>query len=133
MGKILLCIDFTHLNKSIKRELYWLPVDGGCSRCDPPGPAGGGPGSRDTVKGYHHIPIAKSSRDLTTFLHPLGRFHYKRGLFGLSNISEHFHRGMDEALNGLAWHVHLVDNVLVLGSNMSKFVQSWKGAGRQVS
>ena len=70
----------------------------------------------DAVKGYHQIPIAVEDQLLTTFILPFGRFCYIKNPFGISSISEHYNRRMDEALHGLP-RVHLVDDCLIVSQN----------------
>ena len=38
----------------------------------------------DTLKGYHHIELDEHSKDLTTFVTPMGRYRYNRLPFGLN-------------------------------------------------
>ena len=62
------------------------------------------------VKGYHQLTLSKSSKDLTTFITPYGRYRYERAPFGISSISEHYNRRMSEYLDGITNFVKIVDD-----------------------
>ena len=55
----------------------------------------------DAKKGYHQCPLDQESQDLTTFITPFGRFKFLRAPYGISSISEHYNRRMDEAFADL--------------------------------
>jgi hypothetical protein len=111
-AQIRLCVDFRHLNKHICRERYQSPT---------PYEAVMRSGIReadlftvvDALKGYHRIPIAREDQLLTTFITPFGRFCYMKSPFGISSISEHYNRRVDEAIAGLQHTTHVVDDCLV--------------------
>jgi hypothetical protein len=52
--------------------------------------------SFDALKGYHQCPLDEESQRLTAFITPFGRFKYLRAPYGVSLISEHHNRRMDE-------------------------------------
>lgn len=97
---IRMCVDLSHLNKYVKRERY---------QCSTPAEAVADIASNnakiftklDALKGYHQCPLDKESQLLTTFIAPFGRFKYLRAPYGISSISEHYNRRMDEAFAGL--------------------------------
>ena len=47
-------------------------------------------------------PLDEASQLLTTFITPFGRFKFLRAPYGISSISEHYNRRMDEALKDTA-------------------------------
>ena len=71
----------------------------------------------DAVKGYHQCPLDEKSQLLTTFITPFGRFKYLRAPYGISSISEHYNRQMDEAFTGLSGFRRIVDDVIIYDCN----------------
>ena len=69
------------------------------------------------MKGYHQCPIDDSSQDFTTFITPFGQFKFLRAPYGISSISEHYNRRMDEAFNGLLGFRRVVDNIVIYDSD----------------
>ena len=67
----------------------------------------------DALKGYHQCPLDEASQILTTFITPFGRFQFLRAPFGISSISEHYNRRMDEAFAGLEGYRRIVDDVVI--------------------
>ena len=118
---IRLCVDLTKLNKFVKRERYTSPTPAEAiadiTHSDVKYFT-----SFDAVKGYHQCPLDKASQDLTTFITPFGRFKFLRAPFGLSSISEHYNRRMDEAFTGLQDFRKIVDDVIVYDNNISSHV-----------
>ena len=55
----------------------------------------------DAQKGYHQCPLDEACQDLTTFITSFGRYKFLRAPYGISSISEHYNRRMDEAFDGL--------------------------------
>ena len=70
----------------------------------------------DCKSGYHQIPLAEESRDLTTFITTKGRFRYCRAPMGLTSSSDEFCRRTDEALSGLKLK-KIVDDILIAADN----------------
>jgi len=54
---------------------------------------------------------------LTTFITPFGRFKYLCVPYGISSISEHYNRRMDEAFAGLTGYRRIVDDVVIYDSD----------------
>ena len=52
---------------------------------------------------------------LTTFVTPFGRYAYLRTPCGISSISEHYNRRMDEAFEGMQGFRKVVDDVIIFG------------------
>ena len=57
--------------------------------------------------------IDEDSQLLTTFITPYGRFKFMRAPYGISSISEHYNRRMDEAFAGLSGYRRIVDDVVI--------------------
>ena len=75
-------VDFTDLNKACPKDPFPMPwidqlVDatvGHSQMC-----------FLDAFQGYHQIPLALSDQEKTTFVTPIGNYHYKVMSFGLKN------------------------------------------------
>ena len=48
----------------------------------------------DTFQGYHQIPLALEDQEKTTFMTPVGNYHYKVMPFGLKNAESTYQRIM---------------------------------------
>ena len=88
-GEVRICIDFTELNKCVKREFYPLPsVDHVLGQL-----SGAKYFSKiDANSGSHQIPLSENSKRLTTFITPWGRYYFNRLPFGISSAPERFQR-----------------------------------------
>ena len=94
--RIRLCVDLSRLNKYVRRERYQSPS---------PAQAVADIAAEETkvftkldaLKGYHQCPLDEVSQLLTTFITPFGTFKFLRATYGISSISEHYNRHMDEA------------------------------------
>ena len=114
--EIRMCVDLSHLNKYVRRERYQTPT---------PAQAVADIAAEnakfftkiDARKGYHQCPLDEESQLLTTFITPFGRFKYLRAPYGISSISEHYNRRMDEALKGLSGFRRIVDDVVIFDSD----------------
>ena len=69
----------------------------------------------DCNKGFHQIPLAEESQELTTFIPPFGRFCYTRLPFGISSGPEIFYREMTHILAGVPGVIVDIDDVLIGG------------------
>jgi len=81
-GKWRVCVDFTDLNKACPKDLFPMPwinqlVDATV----------GNPRMSvfDAFQGYHQIPLALDDQERTTFVTPIGNYHYKVMPFDLKN------------------------------------------------
>ena len=114
-----MCVD---LNKYVKRERY---------QCPTPAEAVGDIAASnakvftklDALKGYHQCPLDEESQLLTTFITPFGRFKYLRAPYGISSISEHYNRRMDEAFSGLTGYRRIVDDFVIYDSDKAQHAQ----------
>ena len=109
-GGVRICVDLKPLNESVMRQTHPLPtVESVLAQLS---------GSKvfsklDANSGSWQIPLDPSSRPLTTFLTPFGRYHFSKPPFGLSSAPELFQRRMNKLLEGLEGVVCLIDDVLV--------------------
>ena len=116
-----MCVDLSKLNKLVCREHY--------PSVTPEGAVADIQQSRakhfTVFEGYHECPMDEESQMLTKFITPFGRFKYLRAPYGISSISEHYNRRMDEALNGIQGMQKIVDVVVFDQHNTwSTFVRS---------
>ena len=118
--KIRLCVDFTKLNKFVKRERYMsnTPAEAVLNI----------KGAQffsvfDAVKGYHQCELDEESQDLTTFITPHGTYKYLRAPYGIKSISEHYNRRMDEYLNGVPNLAKIVDDCALYAASEKEHEQ----------
>lgn len=109
-GAIRICVDLTHLNKAVQREIH--PMSSVDESLAKPG------NSRIFTKldakgasGRSHFVL--ESKLLTTFVTPFCRFCFNRLPFGISSASEIFLKIMSEILNDLEGVICHMDDVLV--------------------
>ena len=116
---IRMCVDLSRLNRYVKRERY---------QSSTPAQAVADIAVHnakiftklDALKGYHQCPLDEESQLLTTFITPFGRFKYCRAPYGISSISEHYNRRMDEAFAGLSGYRRIVDDVVIYDSDITQ-------------
>ena len=86
-GSVRICVDLKPLNLSVLREVHPLPkVDDILAQL-----TGAKLFSKlDANSGFWQIPLAPSSRLLTTFITPMGRYCFNKLPFGISSAPEHF-------------------------------------------
>jgi len=116
-GSVRICVDFKILNESVLREAHPIPkVDNTLAHL-----AGATVFSKlDTNSGFWQIPLAKTSRPLTTFITPYGRYLFNKLPFGISCVPELFQLRMNKILDGLAGVVCQMDDVLVFGGTQQE-------------
>ena len=81
-GKWRVCVDFTDLNKACPKVPFPMPridqlVDATSSHHRM--------SFLDSFQGYHQISLAVDDQEKTTFVTPIGNYHYKVMSFGLKN------------------------------------------------
>ena len=115
-GAVRICVDLKPLNKSVLREVHPLPrVDDTLAQL-----TGAKLFSKlDANSGFWQIPLSPSSRLLTTFITPTGRYCFNKLPFGISSAPEHFQKRMSKILTGLKGVVCHMDDVLVFGNNQA--------------
>lgn len=106
---IRLCVDLSHLNRYVKRERYHSATPAQAV-ADITAERAQVFTKMDAKKGYHQCPLDQQSQDLTTFITLFGRFKFLRAPYGISSISEHYNRRMDEAFAYLPGFRRIVDD-----------------------
>ena len=116
-GDIRLVIDYTKLNKHVRRPVHTFPsTQEILSGIDPTSKVFA---KLDATQGYHQVPLDEESSKLTTFLLPSGRFRFLRAPMGLSCSSDEFCRRSDKVIEGLPGIRKLVDDILIQAPNLS--------------
>ena len=111
-GKWRVCVDFTDLNKACPKDPFPLP------RIDQLVDATVGHPQMsflDAFQGYHQIPLAFVDQEKTSFVTPVGNYHYKVMPFGLKNARSTYQRMMTkmfEAQMGKNIEVYINDMVV---------------------
>ena len=113
-GDVRICVDLKPLNESVLRETHPLPgLDETLAQL-----TGATVMSKlDANSGFWQIPLSKDSRELTTFITPLGRYCFNKLPFGISNAPEHFQKRMSTILDGLTGVLCLMDDILIFGKD----------------
>ena len=111
-GTIRLCLDPKDLNKAIVRNHYQIPTLDDVlprlakAKCF---------SLLDAKDGFWQVKLAESSKKLTTFWTPLGRYCWNRLPFGLSSSPEEYQRRLHMVLDGLKGVEVIADDILVFG------------------
>ena len=116
-GKVRICVDLKPLNECVLREVHPLPrVDETLARL-----TGATVFSKlDANSGFWQVPLTKSSRLLTTFITPSGRYHFNKLPFGISSAPELFQKRMSAILCDLEGVVCQMDDILVFGKDQAE-------------
>ena len=116
-GKVRICGDFVQLNKAVLREIHPMPTtDQTLGKL-----AGAKVVSKlDANCGFWQRKLTESSRLLTTFITPWGRYCFKRLPFGISSAPEHFQKSMQEILKNLEGQECQMDDILVFGETQEE-------------
>ena len=122
---IRMCVDLSRLNRYVRRERYQSSTPAQAV-ADIAADSAKIFTKIDAIKGYHQCPLDEESQTLTTFITPFGRFKYLRAPYGISSISEHYNRRMDEAFAGLTGYRRIVDDVVIYDSNPVQHVHHVK-------
>ena len=112
--EVRICCDYKFLNRHLKREVFQIPTFeelvsklSGAVKFT----------KLDAKSGFYQIPLTESSRDLTTFLTPFGRYRYKRLPMGINVAPEIFQRKMEELLKDLPGVTCYMDDIVVSGDS----------------
>ena len=118
-GKWRVCVDFMDLNKACLKDPFLMPkidqlVDAtvGYPRMS----------FLDAFQGYHQIPLALDDQEKTTFVNPIGNYHYKVMPFGLKNVGSTYQRMMTrmfESLLGKNIEIY-IDDIVVKSKMVSE-------------
>ena len=124
-GKWRECVDFTDLNKACPKDSFLMPqidqlVDAtvGHPRMS----------FLDAFQGYHHIPLALDNQERTTFVTPIGNYHYKVMPFGLKNAGATYQRMMTRMFESqLGKNIEIyIDDMVVKSKVESEHVNDLK-------
>ena len=116
-GDLRLVVNYTHLNKYVRRPVHTFPsTQEILSGLDPKSCVFA---KRDATQGYHQVPLEDDSSKLTTFLLPSGRFRFLRAPMGLSCSSDKFCRRSDKVIDGMPAVRKLVDDILVQAPDLN--------------
>lgn len=110
-GSVRLVVDYTGLNKYVKRPIHPFPSPQELASSIPPSSKWFA--TFDAVKGYWQVELHKDSRHLTTFLTPLGRFRFCRAPMGLNASGDEYCARGDRALAGIVGVRKIVDDILI--------------------
>ena len=72
------------------------------------------------TQGSGKSPLTESSKLLTTFITPFGRYYFHKLPFGICSAPEHFQKRMSQILAGLKGVLCQMDDVLVFGSDKAE-------------
>ena len=120
--RIHMCMDLSKLNRFVRREHY-PSVTPAEAVTDIHQSQAKFFTVFDALKGYHQCPLDEESQNLTTFITTFGRFKYLRALYGISSISEHYNRRMDEAFVGIQGIRKIVDDVVIFDKDEQQHVE----------
>ena len=119
-GKLRLCVDYRHINKSIIRERHMLPtIEEITAQLD---------GAQvfsvlDAESGFHQIRLDEVSRPLTTFAAHCGLYRFRRLPFGIACAPEVFQRVVSDIIAGLSGVIVYIDDILVYGSTSEEHAE----------
>lgn len=116
-GDVRICVDLTRLNQSVLREAYPLPsVDFTLGKLSKSKVFS----KIDANSAFWQRKLSESSRLLTTFITPWGRFCFNRLPYGISTGSEQFQKCMNNILEGLEGVECEIDDLLVHGDSQEQ-------------
>ncbi|UYV85104.1 K02A2.6-like [Cordylochernes scorpioides] len=116
------CVDYRHLNKITKKDVYPLPrIDDtlDCLR------GASYYSSMDLRSGYWQIEVDEADREKTAFITPDGLYEFKVMPFGLCNAPATFERMMDTLMRGLKWSMCLcyLGDIIVFSPTFDEHVR----------
>ena len=116
-GEVRICVDLKPLNANVLREVHPLPaVDETLTQL-----TGAVIFSKlDASSGFWQFPLSLSSRPLTTFIMPFGRYCFNKLPLGITSAPEYFQKRICAILEGLEGVLCLMDDVLVFGRTKSE-------------
>lgn len=116
------CVDYRHLNKITKKDVYPLPRIDDALDC-----LHGATyfSSIDLRSGYWQIAVDEMDREKTAFITPDGLYQFKVMPFGLCNAPATFERMMDSLLLGFKWSTCLcyLDDVIIFSPTFETHLQ----------
>ena len=111
-----MCVNLSHLSKYVRRERYQCPTPAQAV-ADIAAVNAKVFTKLNALKGYHQCPLDVESQLLTTFITPFGWFKYLQAPYGISSISKHYNRRMDETFAGLSGYRHVVNDLVIFDSD----------------
>jgi len=113
-GTIRICVDRKPLNENVQHKVHPQPsVDDTLAQL-----VGAKVFSTlDANSGFWQVHLAPSSRLLTTFLTPYGRYCFNKLLFCICSAPKHFQCQIDKTLAGLKGVLCHMDDIIVFGAN----------------
>ena len=131
---IRICVDFTKLNKFVKRPVNPQPTPWETVRNLPKGTTHFA--VFDALKGYHQIELDKASQDLTAFMTPFGRYIYLRLAMGLTSAGDVFTLRYGNAIDVATDGLRATEDTLIRGAtteelliNTRRFFEACREAG----
>ena len=121
IGKWCMCMDFTDLNKAYPKDPFPIPqidqlvdVTVGHPRMN----------FLDAFQEYHQIPLVLDDQEKTTFVTPVGNYHYKVMPFGLKNAGSTYQQMMIKMFEPqLGWSIEVyIDDTVVKSKVVSEHV-----------
>ena len=67
----------------------------------------------DLKWGFHQNLLSKDSRHITTFVTELGRYHYRRLMFGVVSAPEKYQQIVRDVLRGFPGVANIADNLII--------------------
>lgn len=77
----------------------------------------------DITSAFHHVPLSKKSRELTTFMTPHGMYRFKRLVFGVNCAPEIFQRIMENILTGIPNVIVYIDDILIFAKGKEELLE----------
>ena len=120
-GSMRICVDLKPLNECVLREVHPLPkVDDILAQLT---------GSQvfsklDANSGFWQVPLTESSKLLTTFITPFGRYCFNKLPFGISSAPEVFQKRINQILSGLSGSICLMDDILIFSRDNKEHERS---------
>ena len=116
-GKVRLCLDPRHLNKSIKREHFQLPTAESIMAKMQDARYFS---KLDASSGYWQIKVDEETSKRLAFMTRRGRYRFKRLPFGIHSASEVFQSEVAQIINGLEGVDNSQDDIIVWGCSKSE-------------
>ena len=111
-GEVRICVDMREANVAIKREKHLIPtIDDLIAYLNGAAMFS----TLDLRAGFHQLPLAPKSRQITTFSTHVGLFRYKRLVFGINAAAEIFQNAISELLHDLPGCRNISDDRIVYG------------------
>ena len=117
-----ICVDFTKLNKFVKRPHYpsTTPKEAVC------GVASGSKyfSTFDATHGYWQLALDEEAQLCTTFMTPYGRYVFLRAPMGLSCTGDEYCRRGDQAFEGIQKLQKVVDDIILYDDNLDEHLRN---------